>query len=153
MIAHLIIASIQINALICVALNRKEFVQVGDGTNQWDNVHLDEITDLYDLVFDFALSGNNTNKSYANFFWGSARTHAWGDINDRLARIMYKKGLVTSDKVRSVTLEEEPGVAVAAHNSRTVSNRSFALGWKPEGARLVTDEDILEDEVDLTAAA
>lgn len=78
----------------------------------------------------------------------------WGDIAKALAKILYARGVVTTEVVRSVSLEEggfgqEFGLVVTSHNSLVVSNRGFALGWRPHGPTL---EETLEGEVEWTLA-
>lgn len=133
-------------------------LQVGPGTNIWSNVHIDDLVDLYVLIFNLAVSSSQSQEKfdpYQRWFWGSStRTHVWGDIAKALAKILYARGVVTTEVVRSVSLEEdgfgqEFGLVVTAHNSLVVSNRGFALGWRPHGPTL---EETLEGEVEWTLA-
>ncbi|KAG8882967.1 hypothetical protein FRB97_007454 [Tulasnella sp. 331] len=139
----------QVNGMIRIALKEKEVLRVGAGTNEWNNVHIDDLMDLYTLVLDLALSDTRIpNSSYARFFWGSAHTHVWGEVAKDLAVFMYRKGLVDSDEVKSVTVSEYPELIGVATNSRTVANRGLrVLGWKPTGRSL---KETLEEEIDLT---
>lgn len=137
----------QVNGLIFTALRRKEVVHIGAGTNVWNNVHIRDLTELYALVLEHALSGKNNGKSYENFFWGSVGEHAWGDVTQALAQKLHTKGLVDSNTPRSVSLDEEPDLYWTAGTSRTVSNRGFALGWKPVAPSL---EVTLDEEIEIT---
>lgn len=145
----LVLVSQQVNGMIRVALREKQVLRVGAGTNEWDNVHIDSLMDLYVRVFDLALSGTGIPDSpYARFFWGSANTHVWGEVARDLATLMYRKGLVDVEEVRSVAVDEYPELIGVATNSRTVANRSMkVLGWKPTGRSL---KETLEEEIDLT---
>ncbi|KAG8909003.1 hypothetical protein FRB99_000106 [Tulasnella sp. 403] len=141
--------SIQVNEMIRTAVKRKEVVIIGPGTNIWNNVHIDDLVQLYLLVFAFAITGVNKSVAYGNFFFGSAGQHIWGNVAKELARLLHQKGLVKDDTVRSVSAEEAPGLVGTAANSRTVANHGFALGWKPEARSLM---EYLPDEVERTVA-
>ncbi|KAG8849565.1 hypothetical protein FRB96_000715 [Tulasnella sp. 330] len=148
-VIHKMALPLQVNGMIRIALKEKEVLRVGAGTNEWNNVHIDDLMDLYTLVLDLALSDTRIpNSSYARFFWGSAHTHVWGEVAKDLAVFMYRKGLVDSDEVKSVTVSEYPELIGVATNSRTVANRGLrVLGWKPTGRSL---KETLEEEIDLT---
>lgn len=137
--------------MIRAALRRRTYLQVGPGTNTWSGVHIDDLTELYGLVFDLALSGKNPNKSYANFFWASHGTFVWGEINAKLAKIMHQKGLIDTPDVGPVTPDVELAYALASHNCRVVSNRAYGLGWGPS-SKDINDEGVLTQEVDNTVA-
>jgi len=150
--------SAQIPHLIRLAIQRKQAVYGGEGTNLWNNVHIHDLTELYLIVLDKALVERATgtftatatttttttavSDPYERFYWGSVATHQWGNVAQDIAKILYKKGLVDSDKAISVPADEvSPAVA---SNSRTVANRSFKEGWKPDHPSL---EDTLEEDV------
>jgi len=147
----------QVNGIIRLALKAKQVLQIGPGTGEWNNVHIDDLADLYVLILDDALvSGDpseNPSKAasaYGRFFWGSVGTHVWGEISKKLAVLLHKMGLVTTDEVKSVTIQEQPGLLYCSNNSRTVATRGpRVLGWKPSAKSL---EDTLEEEIDLTVA-
>lgn len=150
--------SVQVNGLIRTAVKYGQVLQVGPGTNIWSNVHIDDLVDLYVLVFNLALSSRQSRDKvdpYERWFWGSStRTHLWGEVTRVLANILYAKGIVKKEGVRSVSLEEEDfgedfGLVTTSHNSQVVSNRGFALGWKPHRPTL---EETLEGEVEWTLA-
>jgi len=138
--------SIQANDLIRVAVKHKQVLQIGAGTNIWDNVHIDDLVDLYVLVLEEALAFK-TASPWERFYWGSARTHIWGDITKDLGVRLHRRGLVDTVEVKSIKLEEVPKLLTVAANSRTVANRSRALGWNPSRPTLA---ETLEEEIDLT---
>lgn len=127
----------QVNGLIRTGLKRKQVVQIGSGTNVWNNVHVEDLMDLYGLVLELGLSGNGSSDSYERFFFGSAGEHVWGKVAQELAKIMHQKGLVDTAEVKSIALEEEKSLLATATNSRSVANRGFGLGWKPSRPSLM----------------
>lgn len=145
------------NGIIRIALKNKQVLQIGPGTGEWNNVHIDDLMDLYVLVLEDALTSGDPSanplksaSSYGRFFWGSVGQHTWGDISKRLAVLLHKRGLVTAADAKSVSLEEQPNLLFCSNNSRTVANRGLkVLGWKPSAKSL---EDTLEEEIELTIA-
>ncbi|KAG9014714.1 hypothetical protein FRB94_010561 [Tulasnella sp. JGI-2019a] len=145
----------QVNGIIRTAVKHKQVLLVGPGTNVWNNVHIVDLAELYVLVLEQSLdnikdSSENPKPTspYERFYWGSAATHVWGEIAKDLAVLLHKKGLVDTNDVKSVTIEEHPELWATATNSRTVANRGIkSLGWKPSGKSL---KDTLEEEIDLT---
>ncbi|KAG8949657.1 hypothetical protein FRC04_008403 [Tulasnella sp. 424] len=142
--------SIQVNNTIRVALRRKELVQVGPGTNVWNGVYIDDLSNLYGLVLDRALSGKDQSTDpYERFYWGSGDEYAWGDIARELARLLYARGVIRTETPKIIKIEEEPILDPTASNSRSVSNRGIALGWKLSGPPLF---ETLPQEVEWTLA-
>ncbi|TDL24606.1 NAD(P)-binding protein [Rickenella mellea] len=138
----------QIPKMIRVAVERKQTVYAGEGTNKWNNVHIHDLTDLYDLVFNLAISGKDTAKSpFEKFYFGSVGEHTWGEVARDIAPLLHKRGLVNSDQAISVPVSEKPGVT--ATTSRSVSERGFALGWKPKSKSY---KESLGEDVEMTIA-
>lgn len=143
--------SIQINGMIKVALRRKELVQVGPSTNVWNSLHIDDLCNFYALLFDYALSGKDKSTDpFERFYWASGAEYVWGDVAKELAKLLYAAGAIESPTPKAATVEEEPGLLVAASNSRSVSNRGpKAFGWKIQGPSLW---ETLPKEVEWTIA-
>ncbi|KAG9046855.1 hypothetical protein FS837_003521 [Tulasnella sp. UAMH 9824] len=142
--------SIQVNHMIRVALRRKELVQVGPGTNLWNAVHIDDLTNLYGLLLDNALSGKDKSTDpFERFYWGSGDEYVWGDVARELARLLYARGAIQSETPKIIAIEEEPILDPTATNSRSVSSRAIALGWTRSGASLFQT---LPQEVEWTLA-
>lgn len=142
---HQIPVSVQVNSMIRLAVQKKTLLQVGPATNVWNSVHIDDLIELYGLVLDLAISGNGSSDPYENFFFGSSDSYVWADVSKELAKQLHARGLIDSDEPKSVAPSEAP--QLTSSNSRSVANRSFALGWKPSGKSLI---DTLQEEIDLT---
>ncbi|KAG9019811.1 hypothetical protein FRB90_005959 [Tulasnella sp. 427] len=161
----LVIVSQQVNGLIRQGVKRKQVVQIGPGTNGataalqshpleanslclvWNNVHIEDLMDLYGLVLELGLSGDGPSDAYERFFFGSVGEHVWGEVAKELGKIMHQKGLVDTAEVKSISLQEEKSLLATATNSRSVANRGFALGWRPSRPSLI---DTLPLEVEWT---
>ncbi|KAH7339828.1 NAD(P)-binding protein [Rhizoctonia solani] len=143
----------QIPRLIRAAIEFKQPVYVGKGTNLWNNVHITDLVQLYALVLNLALSvraGEATRpEAFANFYFGSVGEHAWGDIAKRLGPILLKRGKVEKTEARSIKADEVQNFSALATNSRSVAERSRKLGWTTVAKSL---EDTLEEDVDAVLA-
>lgn len=61
------------------------------------------------------------------------------------------KGLIDSDEVGSVTVEEESTLAMyLGHTSRVLGKRAESLGWSPKGLSL---EEAIEGDVEVIVKA
>jgi len=140
--------SIQIPTVIRLALEHKQALHAGTGTNLWNNVHIDDLAELYVLVFQNALKNPTAKASpYESYYWGAAAEHSWGDVTRAVGASLHKRGLLPTAEPRSATLEEAPKLLYVASNSRAVAERGLALGWKPSR---IGWEKYLEEDIDRT---
>ncbi|CAE6480478.1 unnamed protein product [Rhizoctonia solani] len=143
----------QVPRLIRAAIEFKQPVYVGKGTNLWNNVHITDLVQLYTLVLNLALSVRTGEaprpEAFANFYFGSVGEHAWGDIAKKLGPILLKKGKVEKAEARSIKADEAENFSALATNSRSVAERSRKLGWITVAKSL---EDTLEEDVDAVLA-
>jgi hypothetical protein len=102
--------------------------------------------ELYLIVLNHALTSPYPTDPYEAFYFGSVREHVWGGVFTRIAQILYThpKKLLTSPELRNVELKDFRHLKSESNNSRSVSNRGFALGWKPKEKPL---ENHLEEDV------
>jgi hypothetical protein len=110
-------------------------------------VHYLDIVELYLVVLAHLLTTSTYPGPYESFFWGENGTHIWGEIDQKIAQILYNhpKKLVTSPELRRVDLKDFPLLMGESTNSRIVANRGRALGWKPKQKGI---EDALEEDVE-----
>lgn len=118
-------------------------------------MHIYDLADLYLIILDKALveraSGINTQANtvaldvdpFERWYFGSVGEHQWGDVPRKLGPLLYARGLVDTPKAVSVTVEEVS--SATATNSRSVANRGFKDGWKPNRPSL---EATLEEDID-----
>jgi len=141
----------QIPTLIKEILAQKQTVYVGEGTNEWNNVHIDDLVDLYIIVTNLALSELGPAAkvdSYNKFFWGSVGKHVWGDIARKVGTILHGQGLIDSAEAKSIPPRKDLGAI--ASNSITIADRGLKNGWQPKGVPL---EDTLEETIQQVVAA
>ncbi|KAG8806973.1 hypothetical protein FRC17_004700 [Serendipita sp. 399] len=143
--------SLQVPTLIRGALKHKQAVYVGDGTNEWNNVHIADLVDLYILVTQLAISELAPAAkvdSFHKFFWGSVGTHIWGDVARQIGVVLKQKGLAETDEAKSIPYSDE--YLAVAINSRTIADRSRKIGWTPSRPPL---DDTIPETVDLVVAS
>jgi len=121
----------QIPELIRQCIIHKQAIYVGDGTNEWNNVHIADLVDLYLLVANLAASDLRAAKvdPHVKFFWGSVGRHAWGDVSREIGKLLYKKGVIETEEAKSIPLV--PELLYVSNNSLTVADRAMRIGWQP----------------------
>ncbi|KZO95497.1 NAD(P)-binding protein [Calocera viscosa TUFC12733] len=141
----------QLPNMVRAAVKHRTTYYVGEGTNVWMNVDIDDLEELYLLVLQKAIiqAGEPNGSPYANFYWGSVNKHCWGDVARQLAPLLFAKGLTDSPEAKSIEPDKEPLLRGTANNSVTKADRAFALGWKPKGKTL---EEAIPEDVELTLA-
>ncbi|KAG9123988.1 hypothetical protein FRC07_013292 [Ceratobasidium sp. 392] len=144
----------QVPRLIRAAIEFKQPVYVGKGTNLWNNVHISDLILLYNIILNLALSVRSGQtprpEVYTNFYFASVGEHAWGDIAKQIGPILFTKGKVEKAEARSVKASEVENFSALATNSRSVSERGRNLGWTTVARSL---EDSLEEHIDAVLAS
>lgn len=137
--------SIQIPGYVKATLLNGHGVVVGEGKGVWDNVHVEDLAELYQLVLLNILEKHGSDLQYGKkgiIFSGSDR-HTWREIAEGVAEAAYNEDAIQTSEVKSMTLEEGAKVFPAPYNeasrleaslcsnSRTKSTVARKLGWKP----------------------
>lgn len=82
--------SAQIPTLIRLAVHRGKAAVPGSGGAIWNEVHVEDLGDLYRRVSKLALSGDDTSKSgFARFYFGSGEERPWGQVVNKLAELLH----------------------------------------------------------------
>ncbi|KAF9512444.1 hypothetical protein BS47DRAFT_1345367 [Hydnum rufescens UP504] len=136
-------------ALIRLAIQRRQAVYGGKGTNRWNVVHITDIVNLYLLVCEKALSERSTGHippdPFERFYFGAAESASFLEFARLIAPLLYERKLVDSPEAVSVPTGEVPSYFTT--NSNVVSNRAFRDGWKPIAPPY---EVFVREEVDAT---
>jgi len=128
--------SIQIPSLINASLDRGQAGMVGKGLNKWPNVHVDDVADLYIVLFN-AIRKNPEAVGHGRegFYFGENGEHTLYDVGKELGRALVACGKSSSDEPTTFTPEEIDkyfqGSNYLGSNSRARANRSRSIGWKP----------------------
>ncbi|RPD82721.1 NAD-P-binding protein [Lentinus tigrinus ALCF2SS1-7] len=140
--------SIQIPTLIKASLARKQAGVVGKGKALWPDVHIDDIADLYIVLFDAIVANPEAvGHGWEGVFYGENGEHSWYQISKAIGEAFVALGISNDDEPTSFTLEDfekyfggERWGWYSGTNSRCRANRARALGWKPK----YTAEDMLK---------
>ena len=137
-------SSIQIPSFVAAALKAGQAVCVGEGRGEWDNVHVEDLADLYLLVLREILDngGAKVPVGKKGIIFSGAQRHRWLDIAAGVGRALHARGLVPTEEVKFLGLAEAAGVFPQGSELRVeLSTGSFsrtassvargALGWVP----------------------
>ncbi|KZV94948.1 hypothetical protein EXIGLDRAFT_611195, partial [Exidia glandulosa HHB12029] len=143
----------QIPIIIALALAAGKPICANDGSATWDNVHVQDLVDFYELLVQKALSPATRNAAtrpspYSKFFFCESGQHSWRELTEAVAEALYKRGIVPTKEVTSVSYED----AVKAHpwafavmtNSFGKATKARQMGWVPKHVnwRADVDEDV-----------
>ncbi|KAL1944844.1 hypothetical protein VTO73DRAFT_2464 [Trametes versicolor] len=139
--------SIQIPYLIKAALARKHAGMVGRGQARWPNVHIDDVADLYIVLFDAIVSGTSRH-GWEGFYFGENGQHSWYQISRAIGDALVALRISQDPEPTAFTVEELVkycgGESLSRYysgsNSRLKGDRGRAIGWKPK----FTIEDLLK---------
>ncbi|EJD06863.1 NAD-binding protein [Fomitiporia mediterranea MF3/22] len=131
--------SILIPVLVRASIDRGQGGMVGLGKNKWPNVHIDDVADLYIVLFDkIRADVNSVPHGREGFYFGASGEHDLYEVGKAVAQALVELGRGKSPEPTTFTKEEldkyfgGSAVTVMGSNSRCVANRSLALGWKPK---------------------
>lgn len=138
--------SIQVPDLAKTALKEGYGLVVGKGETEWDNVHIDDLADLFVKLLD-ATQDPSKNKNpeifgLHGYFLASNGVHRWSDVSRWILDEAAKQGYQSGATTKTVSLKEAErvgGLAAPsfARNSKGIPQRAEKyLGWKPKGADL-----------------
>ena len=144
--------SLQIPFLTEAIIKRGKAFTVLEGNNIWDNVHITDLAEAYDVLTEEALKLNGVRSSWGKegYYFVESAEHRWKDIVAGLAKIAHQKGAIKSAGVEKLSVED----AIAVHpwapllwggNCRSRADRIRALGWSPSARKI---EEYLPEMVD-----
>ncbi|KAF8896241.1 hypothetical protein BD779DRAFT_1608539 [Infundibulicybe gibba] len=127
--------SIQIPTLIRASLDRGNGGMIGQGKNLWPNVHIEELGDLYLVLYESIVTKPATGHGREGIYFGASGEHSLYDIGKAIAQALFDLGKGKSTEPTTFTKEEVDkyfdGSNYLGSNSRCKANRSRAIGWKP----------------------
>ncbi|KAF9474242.1 NAD(P)-binding protein [Pholiota conissans] len=127
--------SIQVPALIKASLDRGRAGMVGAGKNLWPDVDIDDVADLYIVLFDAIQKNPATGHGREGYYFGESGEHTLYEVGKAIGEAMVALG--KSDNAEPTTFTKEEidkyfeGSNYLGSNSRARANRSRAIGWKP----------------------
>lgn len=136
--------SLQMPAYVRYAKQHRQAAYIGKGENVWGNVHVEDLSELYRIVMDFALehpeqtiAAPNTN-GFATLIYSGAGQHTWKPIIETLGDLLFARGEV--DKPSAVSIAEGEGFPYmfGGNSFMDLSRKARSLGWQPKQPDLVT---------------
>ncbi|KZV99408.1 NAD(P)-binding protein [Exidia glandulosa HHB12029] len=131
--------SMAVPITVKLALQLKGLVRLADGTSTWDNVHMEDLLDVYELFIKNALSAETRATRappYSRFILVSSDKYTHGELVKIVADTLFKLGAIPSAEVKQVTLEEgiaiHPMMKFLGTNSFAIPSKARKLGWKPK---------------------
>jgi len=128
--------SIQVPALIDASLDRGQGGVVGEGKNLWPNVNVEDVADLFVVLFNSIVSNpEKTGHGREGIYFGENGEHKLYDVSKAVAQVLFDLGKGKSPEPTTFTKEDIDkyfgGSSYLGSNSRCRGNRSRSIGWKP----------------------
>ncbi|BGP36182.1 hypothetical protein JCM10450v2_000080 [Rhodotorula kratochvilovae] len=126
----------QMPALIRGSIKKKQAGLVGEYRNTWPLVHTDDLTDLYQLVLEAALSGEDAGQGRGGYYIAANGQYVGREAAEKVGIALHKRGLAATVEPAPFTDEEMKAfygayANFAGTNSQATAERSRRLGWAP----------------------
>jgi len=125
----------QMPNLIKNALDRGRAGFVGKGANIWPHVSINDLAELYGLVFAGALRAD-IGHGKSGYYLGIAGEYTYFNAASTIGGALVENGWAKEATPTSFTEDEIKkyynGSYYAGSNSRGVADRSKSIGWKPK---------------------
>lgn len=138
--------SVQLPDLAKFTLQNGAAFQINNGRNRWQNVHIQDLSDLFVLLIDEALKGGGiATWGREGYYFAENGTHLWGDISKAVAKTAAEQGYIASPNVITWTAEEADAKLEFAnlfYGTDTVCRALKArrvLGWHPHRHDIETE--------------
>jgi hypothetical protein len=127
-----------------IALDRGRSGIVGTGLNIWPNVDIQEVADLYVVLYNSIVSDPATAHGREGIYFGENGEHTLYDLSKAIGEALTEIGKLDNPEPTILTKEEivkyfRSSKLIGA-NSRARGTRSRSIGWKP----VKTTKDFLE---------
>ncbi|MGC3991648.1 MAG: NAD-dependent epimerase/dehydratase family protein [Chthoniobacteraceae bacterium] len=129
--------SIQIPRLVYQSLVQHRAVYVGKGENQWPNVHVADLAELYLLILKAAMK-DEAAEGLDGIYYPVTEHFTWSTVSHRIGEVLYARKLLTS---ATATTGLEGGWFWGS-NVRMKCTNGERLGWIPKngGTRAMLDD-------------
>ncbi|KAK0616314.1 NAD dependent epimerase/dehydratase family protein [Immersiella caudata] len=140
--------SVQIPAMVRMALMTGRSIVLGPGSGMWDHVHVEDTAALYRVVIEAIAErgGEGVPTGKRGILFGGNGLHSWREVAQGVADACFEAGKIADRTVVSVSIADVAEAAAAelngimdgdimeagfASNSRTVATVGRKLGWAP----------------------
>ena len=136
----------QVYVLVSSTLKNGQAPQLGKGLTEWDNVHVNDLGDLFVLLAEAAVASkaDMDDKLWGKegYFLAENGHHVWGEISKLVGKTAFEKGYIKEKDVKPMDVNEAKDFAGFEALSWGLNSKGFAkrarkyLGWSPKGASL-----------------
>ncbi|KAJ4142706.1 hypothetical protein NW754_010149 [Fusarium falciforme] len=118
---------------------------IGNGLGGAGHVHITDLAELYKVMILRILQGEDVPSGKDGMFFTETGYHNWFDVANLIGEVGVSRGVLKSADPRSITVEEAAQRWEESTNgdqditklcfcmrNKTLPNRSYELGWKPE---------------------
>ncbi|KAF8992276.1 NAD(P)-binding protein [Cyathus striatus] len=148
--------STPIAGLIHISLARGKACTIGDGSNVWPFVSINDISTLYVNLYDSVVKDPDVGHGTEGYYFGENGEFTSFSVAKKIGEAMVELGKATTSDPIPLSQEELmkyfKGSKIMGSNCRCRGNRSRSLGWAPKDGL----EDILADiktEVEILTAS
>lgn len=125
--------------LVAFTLEKKHTLQLGKGLTEWDNVNVQDLTNLYVLLVEAAVAKNLSPEIWGEkaYFLAESGTHVWGKLAKHTAEVAHKAGYIPTTEVQMLTPDEAKEIAGFEAMSWGLNSKGKGLrakkflGWNP----------------------
>ncbi|KAH8983623.1 NAD-binding protein [Lactarius akahatsu] len=140
-VGPVVTSSLFFRFITALALKQKKSVYIGEGSNVFYGADLEDLVDLYKLVFERILSRGDAKASpYARYYIAANTPLVWKNIATLLGKTLKQLGKIEDAVPQSISvadLSSSPEVPVFIGASQNVQGeRAQALGWNPRAVEL-----------------
>ncbi|KAF7377101.1 NmrA domain-containing protein [Mycena sanguinolenta] len=124
-----------LNFLVPPSVGRGQGGMVGGGRNVWNNVEVNELADLYIVLYEAIMASEETAHGRVGLYFAENGAHELSELSAVIARVLFEHGKGESPIPTSFTAEEIEKIGLMAmligSNAKCAANRARALGWRP----------------------
>jgi len=121
-----------LNFLLSPSLARSQGGMVGEGRNAWNNVEVNELADLYMILYDAIMAKEETAHGGLGLYFAENGAYELREISAVIARVLFEHGKGASPMPMSFTAEEIGPIGILiGSNAKCTASRARALGWRP----------------------
>nr|CEG04671.1 unnamed protein product [Fusarium clavum] len=136
--------SIQIPSLVNATLKRQRGLQVGPGESRWGNIHVADLSRIFQRLVDKAVEGNEDSSTWGakGLYFTGVGELSFGEISRRVAAAAHDLHLIPSREVDQIGGDEADellphGSVLFGTNARSGAQRAEkVLRWQPENDSL-----------------
>lgn len=139
----------QVYKLVEITLQQGQAPIIGKGLTEWDDVHVNDLADLFVLLTEAAVANKPELDvelwGKKGYFLAENGHHVWGELSRLVGETAFKKGYIKEKDVKSLDPDEAWKLAGFEAASWGLNSKGHAkrarkfLGWKPK-ARSLNDE-------------